>query len=462
MSDDAQQQNQNDLPSHWQVHTSINSEEHRDDAPLFPVLKEKPLIAKTDAPLIENSEEKLLSEDREELLDSGKVSVLIDNENKADTLIENDNNPIISNDEVSLLEEIKNEKLASNLNQNISSNTVNAEPIPSEEKVEVEVVVKTDDLKDEAVEPSERNNSNKEIAVEFTIPEIEVMSAIDDNLNGEDIKKVDTTNIPEEVEIKSDVEVFEDESADLKLNNDFVKNNNMIKLKKVIPVPHAKIREAVDSEHPLTLAPRVIPFSTPAPSVHTKIAAVYTQPEARASVWLPWMRTSMWTRKMVKRATKHPEVDIVHENLPSVVSTGKPNVVYSPIYVNPDKPPVIVKEVKADTIFEKPAQVSRIDFDSNKKEDVAIPDVQTSAVVENKVTPLDVEPKNDIAKVIENDLVKDKPKPEVVIDDMFDSALFSGSVSEKPVFDINKPNGQNVQPEVKPKIADSWDAEMFS
>ncbi len=44
MSDDANSQNQTDLPSSWPIKTSQTGEGHHEDLPLFPVLKEKPTL----------------------------------------------------------------------------------------------------------------------------------------------------------------------------------------------------------------------------------------------------------------------------------------------------------------------------------------------------------------------------------------------------------------------------------
>ncbi|HXK38147.1 MAG TPA: hypothetical protein VJ579_03715 [Candidatus Paceibacterota bacterium] len=75
----------------------------------------------------------------------------------------------------------------------------------------------------------------------------------------------------------------------------------------IVAVPHYAVAQLTPSMHPLALPPRVVPFATMVPAAYPQVAAVFTQPHARASEWLPWMRTSHFSRTAVQVAT-NPEV----------------------------------------------------------------------------------------------------------------------------------------------------------
>lgn len=75
----------------------------------------------------------------------------------------------------------------------------------------------------------------------------------------------------------------------------------------IVAVPHYAVAQLTPSMHPLALPPRVVPFATMVPAAYPQVAAVFTQPHARASEWLPWMRTSHFSRSEVQAAT-NPEV----------------------------------------------------------------------------------------------------------------------------------------------------------
>lgn len=442
MSDDATLQNQSDLPTHWKVHTSISGENHHDDSPLFPPIKEKPLIVKSDIPLIKDEEEVLLPKNDEELLVSGKNNEMIAPTTSSNSIIE-DEVKVENESQVPLIEINENDKA-----ENKS---------PSEEVL----VNNEEELKIDGVKQDNAPlvNLSSEVSNEVdTITEVKNGETVASSITPINDLPVEQNAVENnEIEIESDSDVFVEEEkqepsiSNLNLNNNFIKNSSLIKVAKVIPVPHIKIQETVDSEHPLTMPPRVIPFSTPAPSAHAKIAAVYTQPDARAAIWLPWMRTSMWTKKMVKRATKHPEVEIEHESLPVIVSNGKPNVVYSPVYVSPDIKPRIVREVKETNVFEKAAEVSRINFEL-KREEAKVEEVKIDNSI-NEVVALNIEP------------VKPQVAPPVVADS-FDAALFGNASTEinknyNNLDDINIATSKTQSIE-KPKMNDSWDEAMFS
>jgi hypothetical protein len=101
------------------------------------------------------------------------------------------------------------------------------------------------------------------------------------------------------------------------------------------------------------------------PAAYPQVAAVFTQPHARAAEWLPWMRTSHFSRNAVRVATNpevhpayprysHPAVGAVHEQIqeesPSVAFVGKPEAtnqqkVFVSVVAKP-VPPVSVPVVK--------------------------------------------------------------------------------------------------------------------
>jgi hypothetical protein len=112
-------------------------------------------------------------------------------------------------------------------------------------------------------------------------------------------------------------------------------NPRPIVAEKKIPVPHAPIFAPIGSIHPLAQPPSVIPFATPAPAAHVKVAAVYTQPHARVVEWMPWMRTSQWLRRAVSKATRNPDVFHAHPGLPvAPMPTVAPNPSVVPLIQN--------------------------------------------------------------------------------------------------------------------------------
>jgi hypothetical protein len=200
-------------------------------------------------------------------------------------------------------------------------------------------------------------------------------------------------------------------------------NPRPIAAEKKIPVPHVPIFAPLGSIHPLAQPPLVIPFATPAPAAHVKVAAVFTQPHARAAEWMPWMRTSQWLKRAVSKATKNPEITQAHSGLP-IVSFG-----ISPSSASPVSSPV------SPSVQRTPAQPAPTPLPDERQAPIirmqhpVVQDAVDHALFGAFVAPT-AEPQNDTSKTTLQSATTLPETPKLIdgkpeVRDSFDALLFS-------------------------------------
>lgn len=203
----------------------------------------------------------------------------------------------------------------------------------------------------------------------------------------------------------------------------------------IVAVPHYAVAQLTPSMHPLALPPRVVPFATMVPAAYPQVAAVFTQPHARASEWLPWMRTSHFSRSEVRTAT-NPEV---HPSYPR--------------YSNAPVLPADQRERAGSAQVASPA-----------------PQVQAAkvfvSVVGKPVLPTQIPvvahiaPPPDIVPVPAPS--REVPKAEDAWDEMLASQAARNNAVTPPFEEIPQKSREELLKEVSADIKDSWDASFLA
>lgn len=376
--------NSSGLPAHWLIKTNKNVLLHHEDLPLFPQVKPKILIEDKD-------NVKLIDNDTKELIDSSESDNLI-------------TSPIVSN----LIEDNLKDNLLSSSSHIELESGVNDKLIESGKVDENNLLLKSN---------IENTSDNKE-----SISKDEAISY--ENSSFVNQKNIDNTAggvISEKKEIKEVAFVNP---------NIVAKNLSNISPTKILSVPRMKIDTAIPSSHPLANPPIVFPISTNTPSLKTKIAAIYTQPEAMASKWLPWMRTSMWPRKTIKRAISSVKImsEDTNENT-KLALVQSPKIQYQKQTINRTNsinsytPNIHMgREIKKE-IKEEPKILQENVFEENQRRNSAIKiddSLDSALFTEFAVNINQREPKDGDSVVFQKEKMLKKP----VINDSWDSMIF--------------------------------------
>lgn len=207
----------------------------------------------------------------------------------------------------------------------------------------------------------------------------------------------------------------------------------------IVAIPHYAVAQLTPSMHPLALPPRVVPFATMVPAAYPQVAAVFTQPHARASEWLPWMRTSHFSRSEVRTAT-NPEVH--------------------PSYPRYSKSPARVAEI-SDKDMSREVQVASPDAQivpPPAKVFVSVvgkPPLPTQVPVVAHVAPLSVD-------APPTPSVREVPKIEDAWDEMLASQATRDNTVTPAFEEIPQKSRDDLLKEVSADIKDSWDASFLA
>lgn len=404
--------NENGLPTHWKLKTSRDAKIHFDDKPLFPVLIEKKQLLDVDSdillhndifPLVESVESKQLLQ-----------SPLIDN-------------PIIENNNPDLIQDRGNVELESG---------------------QSDLLVESGKISDDLLLSEGLRDTAYKLELELETPKVLEIDKREVNTEKpqELYFKESTIEKTPSVNLQS---TSKDTNPEVKIQPQKPRNPNTFAAVRVLPVPHVPVLEMIKSDHYLARPPKVIPFSTNTPSLQTKISAIYTQPDAMASKWLPWMRTSMWSKKNVRKAIHNIEIKGEGTILPAINKNSKPNIVYSPVFLQDNK----INIVKTEKVESTPLDKNNIKVFEPAALKVSIVDSfiapEKVSKEEKKITPVVV--------------------PKLEINDSLDSAFFSeyapkntilSPIKEtEPVVSTILVNKQSAT--IVPKIDDSWDSAIF-
>jgi hypothetical protein len=203
----------------------------------------------------------------------------------------------------------------------------------------------------------------------------------------------------------------------------------------IVAVPHYAVAQLTPSMHPLALPPRVVPFATMVPAAYPQVAAVFTQPHARASEWLPWMRTSHFSRNAVQVAT-NPEIH------PSYPRYSRPTNVGEAVPTSAVASPVA------------PLQATAVDIAPVAPQKVFV------SVVGKPVAP--------VAVPIEKHQDVPVPTPKVIppAEDAWDEMIASQDTRNQTAIgrfeEVPQKSRDELLKEVSADIKDSWDAAFLT
>ena len=197
----------------------------------------------------------------------------------------------------------------------------------------------------------------------------------------------------------------------------------------IVAVPHYAVAQVTPSTHPLALPPRVVPFATSVPAAYPQVAAVFTQPHARASEWLPWMRTSHFSKTAVQVATNpelHPPYPRYHKSATADVSSmvSTPSLVVA----NPQQKVFV-------SVVGKPVPPVAVPIEKHVAPSVAVPSPASVRVV---------------------------PLAADAWDEMLAPQTTRDSVSNPAFEEVPKKSREELLKEVAADIKDSWDASFLT
>ncbi len=462
------------LPEHWPIKTSLDSAKHFDDAPLLPPLSEKSVAADSGKVTLDvpknmqvEPQKDLLPEVRgamaieeapgDAIETQKELAVDVPTESaiamQTPTAVEEEPERAVGIHEVQAVEVAEQHEVMESEerplleqgemnpyyeNDQQGDTTTNEDDVAAPQPViakddevsssEQEI---PDDVQDEAVESNEAveelppQGARPEVVIDKTPPSID--REVSDRILQEGLESAPTPVVETEVG---------EESEDVS--------------EPIVAVPHFTVQQMTPSMHPLALPPKVVPFATVAPGAYPKVAAVFTQPHARAAEWLPWMRTSHFSKVAVQNAT-HPEVRpsfprySVAADIEESVET-KENA--TPVAAIADKTPGIPARAPTSAEMKESAAPQKV-F-------VSVVGKPTPPVV-IPVEPHVEHPANDIRALPPN-----MPMPEDAWDEMLAPLTMRTSAVDNATEDSQEKSREELLEEVSNDIKDSWDASFLT
>lgn len=453
------------LPLHWPVKTSSDVSVHIDDAPLMPPLAAKPAPVASPAPIVLAPPPEMhptpSSRPLPEIRPAHDLAIPLEHdievlptealntpapsdieEGHSEALMQEEDHALLEESPQELAEEPEHALLQPESDEVVMSPDHNSAQTTAE-AIDVGIVEEafSDEAKPEVIAPSVEQLSTAADASWYTLHEEPgsevVLPTAEEGLQEEPLVEhvqppvVHFNPTPPVVEQGIAARIL-DEGMHSQISvspiPEEVIREEVSMPEPVVAVPHYAVAQLTPSAHPLALPPRVVPFATMVPAAYPQVAAVFTQPHARASEWLPWMRTSHFSKTAVQIAT-NPEVH------PSYPRYSKP--VEQEVSVRSAQP------VRASSVAESPQKV----FVSVVRKPVA----PTAVPVEVHVPRSPVDTVKNVIPQAEDAWVEMLAPPEIRVPQV-----------TEPYVEVPQKSREELLQEVSSDIKDSWDAAFLA